>query len=57
MEDTKSEKVVSVSPDGETTIPKEFREELDIETPGRIKFVRTADGELIVRPIEGTFGY
>jgi len=51
MSDAKSEKVVSVSSRGQATIPKEFREELGIETPGRVKFVRTDEGEVVVRPI------
>lgn len=51
MSETESEKVVSVSARGQATIPKEFREELGIDTPGRVKFVRTADGEIVVRPI------
>lgn len=51
MSDTKSEKVVSVSSRGQATIPKEFREELGIDTPGRVKFVRTDEGEVVVRPI------
>lgn len=51
MSNVESEKVVSVSSRGQATIPKEFREELGIETPGRVKFVRTEDGEILVRPI------
>lgn len=51
MSKSESEKVVSVSPRGQATIPKEFREELGIETPGRVKFVRTDEGEVVVRPI------
>ncbi|WP_135306036.1 AbrB/MazE/SpoVT family DNA-binding domain-containing protein [Haloarcula amylovorans] len=51
MSKTESEKVVSVSSRGQATIPKEFREELDIDTPGRVKFVRTEEGEIVVRPI------
>ena len=51
MNKTESEKVVSVSSRGQATIPKEFREELGIDTPGRVKFVRTDDGEIVVRPI------
>ncbi|WP_458190104.1 AbrB/MazE/SpoVT family DNA-binding domain-containing protein [Haladaptatus sp. NG-WS-4] len=51
MSDTESEKVVSVSSRGQATIPKEFREELGIDTPGRVKFVRTVEGEIVVRPI------
>jgi len=52
MSKTESEKVVSVSSRGQATIPKEFREELGIDTPGRVKFVRTDDGEIVVRPIQ-----
>lgn len=52
MSETEYEKVVSVSSRGQTTIPKQFREELDIDTPGRVKFVRTKDGEIVVRPIQ-----
>jgi antitoxin PrlF len=51
MSKTESEKVVSVSSRGQATIPKEFREELGIDTPGRVKFVRTGEGEVVVRPI------
>ena len=49
--ESESEKVVSVSERGQATIPKEFREELGIDTPGRVKFVRKAKGEIVVRPI------
>jgi len=51
MSKTESEKVVSVSSRGQATIPKEFREELGIDTPGRVKFIRTDAGEIVVRPI------
>jgi AbrB family looped-hinge helix DNA binding protein len=51
MSKTESEKVVSVSSRGQATIPKEYREELGIDTPGRVKFVRTSEGEIVVRPI------
>jgi len=51
MSKTGSEKVVSVSSRGQATIPKEFREELGIDTPGRVKFIRTEEGEIVVRPI------
>jgi AbrB family looped-hinge helix DNA binding protein len=51
MSESESEKVVSVSSRGQATIPKAFREELDIDTPGRVKFVRTDEGEIVVRPI------
>jgi len=51
MSKTEYEKVVSVSSRGQATIPKEFREELGINTPGRVKFVRTKGGDIVVRPI------
>jgi len=51
MSKSESEKVVSISARGQATIPKEFREELGIETPGRVKFVRTDAGDIVVRPI------
>lgn len=51
MSETETERVVSVTERGQATIPKEFRDELGIEAPGRVKFVRTADGEIVVRPI------
>jgi AbrB family looped-hinge helix DNA binding protein len=51
MSETDSERVVSVSPRGQATIPKNFREELGIDAPGRVKFVRREDGEIVVRPI------
>jgi AbrB family looped-hinge helix DNA binding protein len=51
MSKTESEKVVSVSSRGQATIPKQFREELGIDTPGRVKFIRTEEGEIVVRPI------
>jgi len=51
MDNTESEKVVSVSSRGQATIPKEFREELGIDTPGRVKFVRTEKGDIVVSPI------
>lgn len=51
MSKAESERVVSVSSRGQATIPKEFREELGIDTPGRVKFIRTEAGEIVVRPI------
>jgi antitoxin PrlF len=52
MSTTNSEKVVAVSARGQATIPKEFRQELGIEAPGRVKFVRTEDGDVVVEPIQ-----
>jgi AbrB family looped-hinge helix DNA binding protein len=52
MNKRESEKVVAVSARGQATIPKEFRDELGIETPGRVKFVRNEAGEIVVEPIQ-----
>lgn len=51
MSEAESEKVVSVSGRGQATIPKEFRKDLGINTPGRVKFVQTESGDVVVRPI------
>lgn len=51
MSSEESKRVVSVSSQGQATIPKAFREELGVETPGQVTFVRTEDGEIVVRPI------
>lgn len=51
MTKRESAKVVSVSSRGQATIPKEFREELGIDTPGCVKFIRTEAGEIGIRPI------
>ena len=54
MSKTESERqqVVNVSKRGQATIPKEFRDELGIEAPGRVKFVRTEEGDIVVKPIQ-----
>ena len=52
MSKSESEQVVSVSARGQATIPKEFRDALGITTPGRVKFVRTESGDIVVRPIQ-----
>ena len=45
------EHIVSVTEKGQATIPKQFREKHGISAPGRVKFVETEDGEIVVRPI------
>lgn len=45
------EKVVSVTEKGQATIPKEFREALGIDTPGKVKFRETSRGEIIIQPV------
>lgn len=49
---SEQERVVNVSKRGQATIPKEFRDELGIEAPGRVKFVRTGEGDIVVKPIQ-----
>lgn len=38
---------VSVSPNGQATIPKRFREKLGIEAPGHVRFRETDDGTVV----------
>ena len=45
------ERVVTVSKHGQATIPKEFRDELGIDAPGRVKFVRTEAGTVVIESI------
>jgi antitoxin PrlF len=52
MDNAVSERVVLVSSRGQATIPEEFREELGIEAPGHVKFVRTDVGGIVVRPVQ-----
>ena len=42
---------VAVTSKGQATIPKRFREKLRIDTPGRVRFVETEDGEVVVRSV------
>lgn len=42
---------VSVSPNGQATIPKEFRDRLGIEAPGRVRFRETEDGEIVIERV------
>jgi AbrB family looped-hinge helix DNA binding protein len=51
MSETSDGRTVRVSKDGRTTIPKELREESGIETPGRVRFRRNEDGEMVVEPV------
>jgi AbrB family looped-hinge helix DNA binding protein len=52
MSDTEDERAVAVTSKGQATIPKEFRDKLRINTPGRVRFVETADGDIVIRPVE-----
>jgi AbrB family looped-hinge helix DNA binding protein len=43
---------VTVTSKGQATIPKEFRDKLQIDTPGRVRFVENENGEIVVRPVK-----
>lgn len=43
--------VVSVTSQGQATIPKEFREKLGLETPGRVKFREDEDGRITIEDV------
>lgn len=44
-------RVVSVTEKGQATIPKRLREKHGISAPGRVKFVESEAGEIVVRPV------
>lgn len=52
MSDAEEGVTVTVTSKGQATIPKEFRDKLHIDTPGRVRFVENEDGEIVIRPIE-----
>ena len=43
--------VVAVTKHGQATIPKRFREKLEIEAPGKVLFRETEDGTVIVEHV------
>lgn len=43
---------VTVTSKGQATIPKEFRDKLHIDTPGRVRFVENEQGEVVIRPVK-----
>lgn len=45
------ERIVTVTEKGQATIPKSLREKHGISAPGRVKFVESEDGEIVVRPV------
>lgn len=45
------ERIVSVTEKGQATIPKSLREKHGIPAPGRVKFVESEEGEIVVRPV------
>ena len=52
MSDREDGITVPVTSKGQATIPKKFRDKLDIDTPGRVRFVETETGEIVVRPVK-----
>lgn len=44
-------KVVAVTKHGQATIPKQFRERLGIDAPGKVLFRATEDGEVVVEQV------
>lgn len=52
MSGSEDGRTVTVTSKGQATIPKEFRDNLHIDTPGRVRFVETESGEIVVRPVK-----
>lgn len=52
MSDAEDGRTVAVTSKGQATIPKEFREKLHIDTPGRVRFVETEQGEIVIKPVK-----
>lgn len=52
MSDAEEGTTVAVTSKGQATIPKEFRDKLRIDTPGRVRFVENENGEIVIRPVE-----
>jgi AbrB family looped-hinge helix DNA binding protein len=51
MSNAKEGTTVTVTSKGQATIPKEFREKLHIDTPGRVRFIENEDGDVMIRPV------
>ena len=52
MSDAEDGTTVTVTRKGQATIPKEFREKLHIDTPGRVRFVENEEGDVVIRPVK-----
>jgi len=52
MNESEDGTTVTVTSKGQATIPKEFRDKLHIDTPGRVRFVENEQGEIVVRPVK-----
>lgn len=49
--------VATVSPKGQVTIPKSFRDEFEIKPGDKIFFVKTAEGMAILKPSKSLEDY
>lgn len=52
MSDSEDGTTVTVTSKGQATIPKEFRDKLHIDTPGRVRFTENQNGEVVIRPVK-----
>ena len=52
MNDAENGTTVTVTSKGQATIPKEFRDKLHIDTPGRVRFVENEAGDIVIRPVK-----
>ena len=52
MSDADNGTTVTVTRKGQATIPKEFRDKLHIDTPGRVRFVENKEGDIVIRPVK-----
>ena len=52
MSDAEDGIAVTVTRKGQATIPKEFRDKLHIDTPGRVRFVENEEGDIVIRPVK-----
>ncbi|GAB7010739.1 AbrB/MazE/SpoVT family DNA-binding domain-containing protein [Halorubrum trueperi] len=44
--------IVTVTSKGKTTILQEFRDKLNIDTPGRVQFIETEEGEVVIQSVK-----
>mgnify|MGYP002761219611 FL=1 len=52
MSDAEEGTTVTVTSKGQATIPKAYGEKLNIERPGRVRFIETEAGEIVIRPVK-----
>lgn len=52
MSDAEDGRTVTVTSQGQATIPKKFRDKLHIDAPGRVRFVENERGEIVIRPVK-----